>query len=370
MSTDLDALLAQSLRAAGGAFTPANRAEARRRFVRRLRRRRLVHTAEAVALAGAAALAGLFVARTASVQREGLPPSAGLAVTQTYAVGADPRGLAVADGRVWVANHADGTLTRVDVRSGRTADLDFLPGGEPRPGTVVESQGFLFVTDAASATVVPVDPASGSAVTQLNVGPDPGDVVSTGRPLWAASADPAGGAVYLDAPTSDAEGSDAPELKAVATFAARPELAAWGEIVWASAAGRVTSLRLLDSGKVDRAPAIEVPGARDVAADAGGIWVVTDSRSIVRIDPATRRIVAEADLGLAPGGRVAVDRAAVWVVAGSDGAGQLVRVDPRSLRVVGRLALEGGPFHIATGAGAVWVTDESGNSLYRIERRD
>ena len=46
-------------------------------------------------------------------------------------VGDDPRALAVGHGAVWVANHGDNTVTRIDARTGRIAGAPVPVGAGP-----------------------------------------------------------------------------------------------------------------------------------------------------------------------------------------------------------------------------------------------
>ncbi len=58
---------------------------------------------------------------------------------------------------------------------------------------------------------------------------------------------------------------------------------------------------------------------------------------------------------------VAVGFGSVWVA--DLGARQIVRVNPRTNRIVGRLGLRGTPVRLAVGFGSLWVRDDSGRVL-------
>lgn len=362
----LEEMLSDSLRSCAQAFRPGETVAARDRFIGRLRRRRALRVAAGIAVAGAGAVLVLVLARPASVERQTLPPATRPRITATFAVGDGPRGLVVSSGGVWVANRSDGTLTRVDIASGEARSIRPLRDVASAPVSVASWRGFLFFSDTASGMLVPADPRTGSVPTQNPVGLQPGDVIATDAGVWVASVDDSGGALWLSAPSSEEEGSDAPEIPVVATFASRPELAADGEVVWASSDEGIVPLQLR-GGEVVRGDAIEIRGAGDVAAGSGVIWVVTDSGELVRIDGTSGEVTARADLELPPGGRVATAGSAVWVVGGADGRGEVVRVDADSLELGGRLSLVGGPFSITSAGGAAWVTDAAGDALLRIE---
>jgi outer membrane protein assembly factor BamB len=77
-------------------------------------------------------------------------------------------------------------------------------------------------------------------------------------------------------------------------------------------------------------------GLDQIVAAFGSAWMVdTDTRTLLRMDPATRRVTARFPLGgsieLAPGKRV------MWVGLTQNGVFRLLRIDPGTNRVVARL---------------------------------
>jgi virginiamycin B lyase len=94
----------------------------------------------------------------------------------------------------------------------------------------------------------------------------------------------------------------------------------------------------------------------ELAAGAGGIWMVTDGGGgvfdlLIRIDPRTERIEDRIELGHLGGG-VAVSDNAVWVAAPDDGV--VLRVVPDSGEVTELGGFEA-PNLLAAGEGSVWV---------------
>jgi class 3 adenylate cyclase/streptogramin lyase len=87
---------------------------------------------QAVAETAAAAVSGdaLWFSASSGNTLSKLDPQS-LSVTQTITVGKGPSSVAVGDGAVWVANSRDGTVSRVDLRSGspKTVKLGSPPGG-------------------------------------------------------------------------------------------------------------------------------------------------------------------------------------------------------------------------------------------------
>jgi DNA-binding SARP family transcriptional activator/streptogramin lyase len=108
----------------------------------------------------------------------------------------------------------------------------------------------------------------------------------------------------------------------------------------------------------------------DVAVGFGSVWVADgNDGTITRIDPGAGQIQRKLQLtapdALGPNTVffVAADSRYVWTTLGD----RLLRVDPASNRVTGRLAV-GAPTSLATGAGSVWVTTLS-EGLLRIDPR-
>lgn len=103
-----------------------------------------------------------------------------------------------------------------------------------------------------------------------------------------------------------------------------------------------------------------------VAVSRGAVWAGKgDTKSLVRIDPTTDRVVSTIPVGVEPW-YIAASDAAVWV---SDWrTNTVVRVDPATDRVVATIpGLETGPTGLAIAPGAVWVASSRGNALTRID---
>jgi virginiamycin B lyase len=103
-----------------------------------------------------------------------------------------------------------------------------------------------------------------------------------------------------------------------------------------------------------------------VATSKGAVWAGRgDTKSLVRIDPATNRIVATVPVGVEP-----------WYIAASDSAvwlsdwrsNTVVRVDPSTNTVVATVTdLAAGPTGLAIAPGAVWVASSRAATLTKID---
>jgi YVTN family beta-propeller protein len=161
------------------------------------------------------------------------------------------------------------------------------------------------------------------------------------------------------------------EITQDAPVGARPSAIAAGEgALWVAN---------IDDGSVSKvdpaAAAVEgntVPGGQidGLGAGAGGVWVADVHRGVVaKIDPDFRRVVDR--VRISPGpiisravGPVAVGAGSVWV---GDGNAAVARIDPRTLRVSGRINVGNNPTAVAVGDADVWVADDVDNTVSRID---
>ncbi|MCA1707527.1 MAG: hypothetical protein LC808_31360, partial [Actinobacteria bacterium] len=108
----------------------------------------------------------------------------------------------------------------------------------------------------------------------------------------------------------------------------------------------------------------------DLAAGEGAVWL-TQGGMLARIDPRSLEITNEIDL---PGNYAAITTGGGYVWAMSADSeddtddGWLTEIDPETGEAIGEpLTLHGKPADIVVGAGAVWVTQTTANTVTRIE---
>jgi streptogramin lyase len=85
---------------------------------------------------------------------------------------------------------------------------------------------------------------------------------------------------------------------------------------------------------------------------------------VLAVAGSSPQVVARIHTGASPGG-VAAAFGAVWVA--NDGAGTLVRIDPRTNRVTRQVRLRPGLFSVAGGSGAIWAVNYKRDSLTRVD---
>ena len=396
---------------------------------------------------------------------ERIDPGSG-AVRWTTRIGRlAPRAIAAGEGGVWVADQdlrgSGGVLLRLSPRTGRIARTIRLPS---KPSALAVGPAGVYVaallpsapSDSARAgAIYVVDPASGRLVARTTAAFVPGPGVSSiatdpldgtgwlaggldtvfrlepgnaavrqrlkvprpavgvafsGNALWALSRSGmlsefnprTGGLVHRTSlPTRD-------DVQATAIVAGdrrvwvaferavkTPRLRARSTTASTAVAGGPTRIRFGAGSawvkNLDRTLSRIDPHTRrvvatisigtgwgDVGFGFGSVWATSfDDNLIARIDPKTNRIVALIRTrGVAPLG-VAVARGAVWVAnhhADARGTGSVVRIDPRTNRVVARIRLGAqsfccGPDNMTAADGDVWVDIPNEQLVVRIDAR-
>jgi hypothetical protein len=146
-----------------------------------------------------------------------------------------------------------------------------------------------------------------------------------------------------------------------------------GDVLWASLS---TGLLRIDAAAARIATQIPMAIVAPPAVGEDGVWVVCcggetylGAGQLIRVDPATNRVVARTVLpGLADA--VGVGASGVWVRAA---AGPVWRVDPATNRVAATVlvphGLGGTPGSVLVGRGAVWVSDPASATVLRIDPR-
>ena len=383
---ELDETLGRVLHDTAERYRPSEVAAARERFSRRGRRRRVVRAGAAVALVTACVVGVAFLARPEVISGRPIRPASGSAI----AVGDAPIAVAVYDGAAWVVNRGDGTVTRVDARTSEVEDIDI--GDEAQPGSITVGRNALWFTDEFLPGFAPIEPKERTVPTSFPVaGPGSevtfGDIVVGGNDVWIANTldgEARISTVRLGGETAalgeETSGGGHFSLSGGEGMA---ELAVGGSGgVWASYADTVGPFSVTGPSPSSTA---RVAGAGDLAYGDGAVWTVVEGGAVVRLVPTVRKftegengdvtrqeyvgmeitskIAANAD----PGARIAFGEGSVWVVSGSNGEGELVQIDPGKEEVVGRFGLSGGRFSLAAGDGWLWVTDEGGDQILRID---
>ncbi|HEX6654321.1 MAG TPA: ABC transporter substrate-binding protein [Thermoleophilaceae bacterium] len=231
-------------------------------------------------------------------------------VIHSAEVGSNPSGITAAGGRIWVANAADGTVTRI---ASETGQVDQTVEVGSSPVAITAAAGAIWVANAHDGTISRIEPSGGRVVQTIRVG---------GRPI---------------------------------------DLAAGAGALWVADSHRDSVVALDDQSGVPRRrlPLPATPGG--VAVGFGSLWVTEPlAHRALRIDPSTGRI--QADVGLGGGaGPIAIGAGAVWVVNTLDGT--ISRIDPIRSAVSSTVPVGNAPRDVTAGGSRVWVANEGGGLI-------
>jgi YVTN family beta-propeller protein len=230
------------------------------------------------------------------------------------ALGGEPDSVAVGFGSVWVTKSDADSVAKIDATS--RAVTRTIPVGEAPEGIAVSDE-FVWVVNGDGNSVTRVD-QDGDVAGTTEVGTRPVQAAVAGDGVWVTlSHDDR--VIELDARTGE------PIAGHVAKIQGQPRGIAFdGTRLWIAATGAnaVASFRPDDPANVAR---IEVPSPREVAVGLGAVWVTTgDDGNLVAIDPKARREVGRFPVG-APTFGVAVGGGAAWSASGD---GHLIKVQP------------------------------------------
>jgi streptogramin lyase len=304
---------------------------------------------------------------------------------KTFPAGENPHDLAVAGGKLWVADFG-GPVREYDARGHqvKTIALD-AQSMAPGPGSVWV--GLLSNSNTGPQGPIAEIEAHGGHVARRVKMRDSADVLAVGHgAVWAASrfatrvtriplsGGPQRTFKVPGAPTAIAVG---PGGVWVAYGAAKPGLsAAVGEPQ--TGEGGVVKLDPKSGRQLAKQSKGAVPTALVVAH--GTVWVALadDVNQVDRIDEATGQSGSGEPIavGQEPTGLVAGD-GSVWVLNYADGT--VTRVDPASGHTVATIAFgartdpsrlaANSPIRLAVTLGTLWVTDAEANTLRRLPDR-
>jgi DNA-binding beta-propeller fold protein YncE len=281
---------------------------------RRLRRPLAAAVGGLAILGGAAAAIVLTREPTAAIV---VPPNSVARIDasgnriESYAgVGTDPAAVAVGAGGVWVANAGDGTVSRLDPRTGKF-ERNYAIGADDDVSDVAVGFHTVWVADGNGGTVTPIDP-------KLGVEPA---IRPAGRTTLAPNA------VYF--------------------------VAVGSGYVWAT---RGDDLLRIDprTQQVDGKLSVGVPTG--LTTGGGSVWVTIEAERVLRIDPGKVKLIDS--LTLANGALEPVYvHGALWV----NYQGEIEQIDPTSFSPTGgSLRQRGHATELTGGASTLWALDDRG----------
>ena len=209
-----------------------------------------------------------------------------------------------------------------------------------------------------------IDPESNRLVATVPTGVRPADVAAGAGHIWVAN--------QADDTVTQVNPRRREVVSTTAPGVIVGGLAADGRGVWIGDARR-SRLVQLDSDFRSLARSIRLvselqvlggSGPNTVAVGYGSIWAGGSYSTIARVDPDTRKVDNIA-VGNSPSA-IATGAGGVWVTDDTDNT--VARIDPASANAVtGTTPVGRGPSAIDTGAGAVWVANTQDDTVARLD---
>jgi DNA-binding beta-propeller fold protein YncE len=246
-----------------------------------------------------------------------------------------------------LAPRAD-SLQRIDPRTNR---LTATIGAGHRPGAVAAGDGWVWVGSEEDQSVLRIDPKTNEVTKRVTTG-GPTSIAVAGGKLFVANSDQT---LWQINPSTLA-------------FSTTPDTGDRGVAAGEGAIWTVGYQGLVQVNRAgDVAQTIDRAGFSPfaVTTGAGAVWVVDDGlSSLWRVDPRTDKVVGRIALGFDPAG-VTFGGGRVWV---TDNSGdRLAEVDPAVNRVVRSIRVGNGPIGVAFGDGSVWTANYLAGTVSRID---
>jgi streptogramin lyase len=263
-----------------------------------------------------------------------------------------PCGVGSGFGAVWVATDGGGTVSKVDPATNRVTRS--VPVGRSAC-TLAVGAGAVWTVRYDADELVRVDPETWR-VRRLEVGRTPVDVLVAAGSVWVTG--------WGDRTLARVDPRRL-RITATARLPARPQGLLFRDgSLWVGS-GRGSS----EVFRVDPATmaVVRVPvGAKDpgwFVAGARDVWVVTSEDSVVRIDPATNRIVTTMPVHGNPVEGATAPDGLLWIP--SKQSNTITRIDAATNRVVGVLRAGPGAYVAHRAFGSMWVTSYAGADVRR-----
>jgi YVTN family beta-propeller protein len=259
---------------------------------------------------------------------------------QVIPVGANPADIAAGEGRVWVTNLDDKTISSINASDYSVART---PSAVGTPTDVGVGEGAVWVANGFEGKLQRIDPSTGQVVKSISVATGTHRLAVGEGGVWLASnaaekltlIDP-----ELDAPDHDVDLPGPPS-----------DVAAGDGAVWV-ADGLGGKLYRVDPATDDVSTIAIQDHPRKVVVESGQVWTInSDDDTVSHIDTDTNQ-VATIDVGNEPTGLAVADDA-VWVT--NRLGDSLLEIDPDRNVVVERFSLDFPPSGIAVIDGRLWV---------------
>jgi YVTN family beta-propeller protein len=256
--------------------------------------------------------------------------------------GQNPDGIAYGAGALWIANTADGTVSRVD--PGKHQVVQTIKVGSA-PESIAVWDKDVWVANSGDGTVSRINVDTNDVVQQITVGNLPTAVAAGASGVWVANSG--------DGTVDRIDSGTGAVTKRIPVGGSPDGIAVDDHTVWV-ANGRDGTASPIDATTSILGSPIQVgAGPKGLAVTSDSVWVANQfDLTVSRIDITARRVVATIPVGDGPNSIVAAGRA-VWV--GDEFGGAITRIDPATDHAVRRVVLGASPHGLAVVGKSVWV---------------
>ena len=281
-------------------------------------------------------------------------------VARTMPVGRQTSGVAVSGRRVWVANAGDGTLWRIDPGTSKVLKIPV----HATPTGVAAAGPYVVVANGPEGTATGFDAATGENLGAATLSlPDFQTILVAGGEgrIWYAvpakqmAGDAAGDILPTATPSGDVH-IPPDETDLLSAYTSFDGLAVGEGSIWLAGDAFGRTVWRVDPGSRQVIATIPLPFIpAGIAAGENGVWITSLlDDTVSRLDPRTGRITWTVRVGRG-GYAVSAGEGGVWVASSIDGT--VTRLDPGTGRVVAVIPTRRSPTAVAAGAGGVWVVE-------------
>ena len=286
--------------------------------------------------------------------------SVGTVATTISLAAKDPGGILYGAGTLWVVSGEDKLLIKINPETNQVVDTITL---EQAPHAMLVNDDAAWMT-VDGGNLLRLDLATNKVTKIVHVGTSVEGMVLTEGNLWV-----------VDGDSSSIIRIDQQAGKIVATIPMHdPTLAKKSELGWSAIALRGNELWASDSHqqsivRVDT-KSNKVVESIPVGVSADGLSLVGDDlwlncseeNKVVRFDLAAKKIVTSFDADF-PVGTTATE-SAVWVSLPF--TGEVMRIDPKTNRILGTVTVFGSPQGSLSLSGAIWVADRDQRRIIKL----
>ena len=274
-----------------------------------------------------------------------------------------PDWIALDENSVWISNEGINALQRIDARSQRL--LATIPINRPCAASTI-GFGSVWTISCGDRTLVRINQKTNrvEATMPMSLASDEGSIVAAEDGVWVLS-DKRGILTRVDPKVN----------RVIHEIRVKPNsfavMAGFGS-VWITNTGEEGgdepgSVQRIDP-RTNNVIATILVGRlpRFLAVGEGGVWTLNQSDgSVTRIDPMTNQVVATIACEVpGTGGDIAAGEGFVWVRAKNE---LLLKIDPASNRVIEKFGPPAGSGAVRAGYGAVWLTAHDIFTLWKLD---